>query len=56
LQKANIELLTYVSHTAGFAEAKWAWLRLGLHHVEQGNHQEAIDSLLSAVRTDPTDR
>jgi Tfp pilus assembly protein PilF len=56
LQKANIELLTYVTQTAGFAEAKWAWLRLGLHHIEQGNHQEAIDSLLSAVKTDPTDR
>jgi Flp pilus assembly protein TadD len=56
LQKANIELLTYVTQTAGFAEAKWAWLRLGLHHIEEGNLQQAVDSLLSAVRTDPTDR
>lgn len=53
--KANIELLTYVTQTAGFAEAKWAWLRLGLHHIEEGNLQQAVDSLLSAVRTDPTD-
>jgi Flp pilus assembly protein TadD len=56
LQKANSELLTYVTQTVGFAEAKWAWLRLGLHHTEEGNYQEAIESLLSAVRTDPNDR
>ncbi|XP_069681678.1 tetratricopeptide repeat protein 37 [Periplaneta americana] len=53
--EANIQLLTYVTQAVGCTEAKWAWLRLGLHHTEQGNHQEAVDSLLSAIRADPTD-
>ncbi|KAJ9592014.1 hypothetical protein L9F63_001453, partial [Diploptera punctata] len=53
--EANIELLTYVTEAVGCVEAKWAWLRLGLYHMDQGNYQEAIDSMLSVIRADPTD-
>ncbi|PSN51235.1 Tetratricopeptide repeat protein 37 [Blattella germanica] len=52
---ANVQLLTYVTQTVGCIQAKWAWLRLGLHHIDKGNHQQAIDSMLSVIRADPTD-
>ncbi|XP_063225938.1 superkiller complex protein 3 [Bacillus rossius redtenbacheri] len=53
--EANLQLLTYVTQQTGYAGARWAWLRLGLHHTELGNHQEAIDSLRIAIRTNPND-
>ncbi|XP_071441528.1 superkiller complex protein 3 [Hetaerina americana] len=55
--EANLELLTSVtsSSTAG-ASSKWAWLRLGLQHLGQDNHNEAIKCFQSAIRTDPADR
>ncbi|XP_067002861.1 tetratricopeptide repeat protein 37 [Anabrus simplex] len=51
----NVQLLSYVTQKYGPIAAKWAWLRLGLHYIEQGNHQEAINSLRAAIRGDPND-
>ncbi|XP_046996555.1 tetratricopeptide repeat protein 37 [Schistocerca americana] len=51
----NLQLLNYITEKAGPGGAKWAWLRLGLHHQDQGNIDEAINCLQSAVRADLCD-
>ncbi|KAG8237943.1 hypothetical protein J437_LFUL017317 [Ladona fulva] len=52
---SSLRKISILCSCAG-TSAKWAWLRLGLHHLEQDNPNEAIKCLQSAIRSDPTDR
>jgi len=36
--------------------AKWAWLQLGLQHLDQGDATEAIKALQHVIRADPNDK
>lgn len=35
---------------------KWAWLQLGLQHLDDGNAGEAIKALQHVIRADPNDK
>lgn len=35
---------------------KWAWLQLGLHHLDQGDAGQAIKALQHVIRADPNDK
>lgn len=35
---------------------KWAWLQLGLHHLDQGEPDQAVNSLRRVIRSDPNDK
>ncbi|GAB1861709.1 Tetratricopeptide repeat protein 37 [Camponotus japonicus] len=51
---ANIHLLQRVTMQQGIG-AKWAWLQLGLQHLDQGDATEAIKALQHVIRADPND-
>lgn len=36
--------------------AKWAWLQLGLQHLDQGDAGQAIKALQHVIRADPNDK
>ncbi|XP_032686665.1 tetratricopeptide repeat protein 37 [Odontomachus brunneus] len=50
---ANIQLLQKV--TMQGTGPKWAWLQLGLQHLDDGNAGEAIKALQHVIRADPND-
>lgn len=56
LQVANLQLLESVTIEGIDTNSKWAWLQLGLHHLEQKNFKEAVDTLRSVIRADQNDR
>jgi len=35
---------------------KWAWLQLGLHHLDQGEAGQAIKALQHVIRANPNDK
>lgn len=35
---------------------KWAWLQLGLQHLDQGESTEAVRALRLVIRADPSDK
>jgi len=35
---------------------KWAWLQLGLHHLDQGDAGQAIKALQHVIRANPNDK
>ncbi|EZA59238.1 Tetratricopeptide repeat protein [Ooceraea biroi] len=51
--EANMQLLQRV--TMQSTGPKWAWLQLGLHHLDQGDAGQAIKALQHVIRTDPND-
>ncbi|XP_072746078.1 superkiller complex protein 3 isoform X2 [Anoplolepis gracilipes] len=51
---ANIQLLQRVTMQQGTG-AKWAWLQLGLQHLDQGDAGQAIKALQHVIRADPND-
>lgn len=52
LSENNFELLEMATKTNG---RKWAWLRLGLQHLDNGDSKRATDNLRCAVRLDSND-
>lgn len=36
--------------------SKWAWLQLGLQHLDNGDAGEAIKALQHVIRADPNDK
>ncbi|XP_046485171.1 superkiller complex protein 3 isoform X1 [Neodiprion pinetum] len=51
--EANMQLLQRVTMYGG--GPKWAWLQLGLHYLDQGEPEQAINSLRNVIRSNPND-
>ncbi|XP_023290658.1 tetratricopeptide repeat protein 37 [Orussus abietinus] len=51
--EANMRLLQCMTSQSG--GPKWAWLQLGLQHLDQGEWSEAIHALRFVIRADPND-
>ncbi|XP_046427826.1 tetratricopeptide repeat protein 37 isoform X2 [Neodiprion fabricii] len=52
--EANMQLLQRVTMYGG--GPKWAWLQLGLHYLDQGEPEQAINSLRNVIRSNPNDK
>ncbi|XP_043218878.1 tetratricopeptide repeat protein 37-like [Amphibalanus amphitrite] len=52
----NVRLLTAVTESRPDASvSRWAWFRLGLHHLQAGEPQRAVVCLQTAVKAAPDD-
>ncbi|XP_037091279.1 tetratricopeptide repeat protein 37-like [Pollicipes pollicipes] len=52
----NVALLTAVTESRPDAVAsRWAWFRLGLHHLQASEPQRAVSCLQTVVRAEPAD-
>ncbi|XP_064650742.1 tetratricopeptide repeat protein 37-like [Lineus longissimus] len=54
-ESTALKVLTSVTSQASAGSAKWAWLRLGLHHLKFNDPTTAVTCLQSALRADPND-
>lgn len=54
MQEANLEFLNHL--TSQSRGPKWAFLQLGLQHLDNGHVIEAVSILRNAIKIDPNDR
>lgn len=52
---ANLSLLQRVTTEGGRVSCGWAWLRLGLHHLDQQEYERSCQALQYALQISPRD-